>query len=143
MTQLVVDASVAIKWVYAEDGSDLAVALLAHDLSAPELLASECANVLWKMATRGELEAEGVMRRAVALQAVRLQLEPMRGLMASAIDMAVRLGHPAYDCFYLALASSARRPFVTADLKLIRKLRAAGFGEAEVLSLAEAAALAA
>jgi len=143
VTQLVVDASVAIKWVYAEDGSDFAATLLTHDLSAPDLLASECASILWKMAIRGELDAEGAMRRAVALQGVRMRLEPMRSLMPSAVDMAVRLGHSAYDCFYLALAASAGRPFVTADMKLIRKLRAARFDEVEVLSLAEAAALAA
>jgi predicted nucleic acid-binding protein len=57
--------------------------------------------------------------------------------------MAIAFDHPAYDCFFLALAAAEGLPFVTADLSLVRKLRAAGFDEAEVLTLAEAAALAA
>lgn len=141
MTRLVVDASVAIKWVYAEDESDLATALLVHELCAPDLLTSECANILWKMALRGDLDVDAAIRRAIAIQGAALTLEPMKGLLPTALAMAIRLGHPAYDCFYLALASSGGCPFATADMKLIRKLRAANFRDAEVLTLAEAAAL--
>ena len=36
--------------------------------------------------------------------------------------MAVALDHSAYDCMYLALAEAALRPFVTADVRLLRKL---------------------
>lgn len=141
MTRLVVDASVAIKWVYAEDESELAASLLVHELWAPDLLTSECANILWKMALRGDLDIDAAIRRAIALQGVTVTLEPMRSLLPTAVEMAIRLGHPAYDCFYLALASSSGCPFATADMKLIRKLRAANFREADVLTLAEAAAL--
>jgi len=93
------------------------------------------------MALRGDLHLDAAIRRAAALQYVRMTLEPMQRLLPIAVEMAIRLGHPAYDCFYLALASSDDCPFATADRKLIQKLRAARFGEAEVLSLADAAAL--
>jgi len=44
---LVIDASIAVKWVVGEDGSDEALALLrTARLSAPDLLAAECANIL-------------------------------------------------------------------------------------------------
>ena len=48
MTALVVDASVAIKWLVGEDGSDAAERLLVQPLEfhAPELLKSEVANAL-------------------------------------------------------------------------------------------------
>jgi predicted nucleic acid-binding protein len=141
VTCLVIDASVAIKWVCEEDESDLAMALLAHDLLAPELWISECANILWKKSVRGEFDLETVLRTAVALQNVPVAREPMGRLLLTATEMAVNLGHPAYDCFYLALAALDGHPFATADMKLIRKLRAAGFRDAEVLTLAEAAAL--
>jgi predicted nucleic acid-binding protein len=55
--------------------------------------------------------------------------------------MAIAFDHPAYDCFFLALSVAEDLPYVTADLSLVRKLRAAKFDEAEVLTLAEAAAL--
>jgi len=57
---LVVDASIAIKWVVAEDGSDVAVGLRRPTTAflAPDLLTIECANILWKKARRAELTPE-------------------------------------------------------------------------------------
>ncbi|HEX4079413.1 MAG TPA: hypothetical protein VHX61_11145 [Rhizomicrobium sp.] len=39
----------------------------------------------------------------------------MRQLAASAARMAIDLDHPAYDCFYLALAVQEQHPVVAAD----------------------------
>jgi len=39
----------------------------------------------------------------------------MRELAASAARLATDLDHPAYDCFYLALAVQQQYPLVTAD----------------------------
>src|ERR1700738_2692376 len=53
---VVVDASVALKWVIEEDGSQAAgVLLLEQPLAAPDLLIVECANVLSAKAWRGVL----------------------------------------------------------------------------------------
>jgi predicted nucleic acid-binding protein len=48
MTALVIDASVAIKWVIDEPGTKEALSLLKHRLYAPDLLVAECGNILWK-----------------------------------------------------------------------------------------------
>jgi plasmid stability protein len=46
---LVIDASIAIKWMVEEDGTREALALREQaKLIAPELLVAECANILWK-----------------------------------------------------------------------------------------------
>jgi predicted nucleic acid-binding protein len=46
---LVIDASIAVKWVVEEDGTSEALALRQKaKLIAPELLVAECANILWK-----------------------------------------------------------------------------------------------
>ncbi len=51
---VIVDASIALKWVIEEDGSDAAGALLLEQLlAAPVLLTIECANGLWAKARRG------------------------------------------------------------------------------------------
>jgi predicted nucleic acid-binding protein len=42
--------------------------------------------------------------------------EPVR-----ALAIAIELHHPAYDCFYLALAEQNNSSFVTADDRLIRR----------------------
>src|SRR6266404_5666664 len=50
----VIDASVALKWVIEEDGSEAATALLVGDvLAAPDFVVIECANVLWAKTRRG------------------------------------------------------------------------------------------
>ena len=63
MDRLVVDASVAIKWVVEEEGSEAAAGLLdGSTLAAPDFLIPECANILWKKVRRGELAPEGKPR---------------------------------------------------------------------------------
>jgi predicted nucleic acid-binding protein len=48
MKELVIDASVAVKWVVEEPGTQEALLLRQHRLLAPDLLVAECANILWK-----------------------------------------------------------------------------------------------
>ena len=56
MNTLVIDASIAVKWVVEEDGTPEALALRQRArLIAPELLVAECANILWKKVQRREL----------------------------------------------------------------------------------------
>ncbi|HSU06953.1 MAG TPA: hypothetical protein VLI93_15420 [Acetobacteraceae bacterium] len=47
---------------------------------------------------------------------------PMRRLLDCATALAMALDHPAHDRVYLACAEHVRRPFVTADARLVRKL---------------------
>lgn len=124
MTTLVVDASVVIKWVIPENGSTDALALLeGYRLTAPDLLVAECANILWKKVRRGEVTGTQAEVAARLLEQAAIELMPMRGLMSSATDMAVRGAHPAYDCIYLSLAAANGWTFVTADETLARKFR--------------------
>jgi predicted nucleic acid-binding protein len=56
---LVIDASIAVKWVVEEDGTPEALALRQKaKLIAPDLLVAECANILWKKVKRSELLKE-------------------------------------------------------------------------------------
>ena len=43
----------------------------------------------------------------------------MSALRDRALAIAIELRHPAYDCFYLALAERSTAPLVTADERLI------------------------
>lgn len=137
MSRLVVDASVAIKWAVQEEGFDLAVLVRArHDLMAPELMISECTNILWKKVARGVLTRDEALDCAEVIATAGVSLAPTAPLMADALRLAVQLGHPAYDCFYLALSQIADAPLVTADERLRLKLAGTPFA---ILSLAEAA----
>jgi predicted nucleic acid-binding protein len=45
-------------------------------------------------------------------------------LLPRAMGLARRLGHPVYDCVYLALAEREDARFVTADQRLLRRASA-------------------
>ena len=120
---LVIDASIAVKWVVEEEGTPQALALRQRTkLIAPDLLVAECANILWKKAARGELTKEEALLAAKLLQSAEVELLPMRSLFETASSLAIELDHPAYDCIYLALAVENDCPFVTADERFLRKL---------------------
>jgi len=106
MTDLVIDASVVIKWVIDEPGTKEALSLLRHRLYAPDLLVAECANILWKKVQRNELTSEEAALATRLLQCADIELAPMRALLEPAVRLAITLDHPAYDCTYLALAES-------------------------------------
>jgi predicted nucleic acid-binding protein len=134
---LVVDASVAIKWVVQEPGSDAALALRRGRLLAPDLLIPECANILWKKTRLGEHTKAEALVAARLLEHADIELAPMRPLLQRATELSITLGHPAYDCFYLALAEARSCPVVTADERLRKRVQAYG-GPARVLGLATA-----
>lgn len=140
MTRLVIDASVAIKWVVSEEGTEHAVSLLSgRPLSAPDLLVAECANILWKKVARAELTAEEALLAARILERAEIELHPMRPLLEPAARLAIDLDHPAYDCIYLALAMANGCQFVTADARFLAKARqSASAVSRSIVSLAEA-----
>ena len=92
MNTLVIDASIAIKWVVEEDGTDLALALRQKArLMAPDLIVAECANILWKKAQRKELSKDEALIAARLLQSAEIELVPSRALMESGTRLAIEL----------------------------------------------------
>lgn len=112
---LVIDASVALKWVLAEPGQDAADALLDQDLIAPSLWLLEAANALWRRNLRGELSASEAEERLSELFNAPVTSIPIEDDLSMAAALAQRLGHPVYDCLYLALAIREQTQVVTAD----------------------------
>lgn len=134
MTALVVDASVAIKWVAPEPGSEAALQVRqGHRLLAPDLWAAECANIVWKKRRRGELDDAEAELACSLLRAADVELMPMRPLMSEALGIALRLDKPVYDALYLALALRERCTLVTADSRLADAAEAAGGEIASVI----------
>jgi predicted nucleic acid-binding protein len=120
---LVIDASIAVKWVVDEQGTPEALILRQKaKLIAPELLVAECANVLWKKVQRNELSKEEALLAARLLQGAEIELLPTRSLFEAATRISIELDHAAYDCLYLALAVENECRFVTADERFLRKL---------------------
>ena len=136
--RLVVDASVAVKWLVVEEDADVAreLATSGHELHAPRLMASEIANALWRKARSGEME-----RRAAGVLLANLPDMPVRWgadefVSADAVRLALALDRPVYDCMYLALAHRVGATVVTADLRFANALAPTEHGES-VLTLAD------
>ena len=126
MTGYVVDASVVVKWLVTEEWSNESSGLLDAGLTliAPELVFAEASNALWAMHRRGDLSRDDLSDATDLLRSAPLSVPvSMRRLAAGAVRLAVDLGHPAYDCYYLALAMQEQYPVVTADARFHDRVR--------------------
>ncbi len=127
---IVVDASVAAKWLFEETDSAKARMLLGEIEEgrlkplAPEILPAEIATSLSKRVLRGILEP---LEAEVQYERFRHSCPALisNGFLAgSALQLALRHRHPVYDCLYVALALETPCPLVTADERLFRAFNA-------------------
>lgn len=119
---IVIDASVALKWVFDEPGTEAAVALLTEELIAPELWLAEAANALWRHVRLGEASAAEALARIEELANAPVASMSIEPYVRRALELATVLSHPVYDCLYLALAEHLGTHIVTDD----RRFFAAG-----------------
>ncbi|GGO61530.1 type II toxin-antitoxin system VapC family toxin [Roseovarius pacificus] len=121
--KLVVDTSVAMKWLIDEPGSEIALNLQGHDLVAPALLRIEAANVFRMLAAKNAVEADAAEELFNLLQQAPMNIiDADDGLEERALDLALELGHPVYDCIYLAVAERMNRFLITADIQFIESI---------------------
>jgi predicted nucleic acid-binding protein len=117
---LIVDASVAVKWIVAEPLREEALDLLhQNDLVATDLLLAEVRNALVNRVRRRLSTIEQARTAAAAFGAIPLLLERASDQLEQAFDLALALEHPIYDCIYLALALGRGLSLVSADRRLI------------------------
>lgn len=120
---VVVDASVAVRWIFELPGSDLAERFFQakEPLIAPDLVIAEIANAAWKLVRFERFDA-GLARRGLD-DAARLisEIVPCATLKDRAFAIALDLRHPVYDCFYLALCEVRACCLASFDARLIRR----------------------
>ena len=126
---VVVDASVALKWVLHEEDTEDALALwdrwqaASQQVTAPAIFRAEVTNALHQTRRRGLLsssDAEHALRELIATVAI---IDPPdiydRALaLASALQL-----EATYDALYLALAESQACEMWTADRRLVRSVQ--------------------
>jgi predicted nucleic acid-binding protein len=131
LTARVIDASVAAKWFFAEKGSAEAQRLVESEsvLVAPDLLIPETCNIAWKKFFVDDATAEQAAAVAAHLPNLVDQIVPSRHIAGRAVEIAMALAHPAYDCFYLALAELADCRLITADARFGAKVAGTAWAE--------------
>lgn len=129
--ELVVDASVALKWFIPEVLSDEASRVLesGRTLCAPDLIGPELTNTLWKKVRFRELNADEAFQIVNAFEALRIDIRPSAALLPAALALAVGLSRNVYDCLYLALAVERDCELVTADARFAAALKGMPFGD--------------
>ena len=106
---VVVDASLALKWVLAESDSSTAIALLARwnaentEVSAPALFAYEATNILYRQVVTGKLTYNETKKLLTKLFSIGIVLDfsHYNDISAQAMEFSHRFGLPAaYDAHY-------------------------------------------
>jgi predicted nucleic acid-binding protein len=129
---VVVDASIALKWVLDEPDSDRAQILLAEWIDkglvilAPALLAYEATNSLYRIARKGEITRDRARQALTKILFTGLELDFSQdaSLSMKAMELSERFDRPAtYDSHYLALAEREGCEFWTADTRLWNSIR--------------------
>jgi predicted nucleic acid-binding protein len=132
MKSVVVDASIAIKWVLQEPDSDVAHALLAKWIEeetvilAPVLLAYEITNGLYRKTLKGELTFDKAKLgiRKILLTGLELDFTEDPSFGIKAMELASQFNLAAtYDSHYLALAEREGCELWTSDTKMGRAVR--------------------
>lgn len=142
MTGYVVDASVVVKWLVSEEFSEEAAGILTGEatLVAPALVFAEATNALWVLRRRGDIGVDDMTDAVHALQSTPIATPvSMIELAPAAARLAIDLDHPAYDCFYLALAILTQYPLVTADARFHDKVHGHPYLAESILHVAHAA----
>jgi predicted nucleic acid-binding protein len=129
---VVVDASLALKWVLSEADSNTAIALLQRwntanmEIIAPALFTYEATNILYRQVVTHKLSYEEVKKLLTKLLSIGILLNfaQHREISIRAMELSHRFGlHAAYDAHYLALAEHEKCEYWTADSRLCNAVR--------------------
>ena len=124
MSDIIVDASVAVKWFVAEQDARIAdeIANSGRRLFAPQILLAEVANALMRKATIGLMSTADAQRYWRSLTNYLDGLIAVDDMIEPALLNACELRHPIYDLIYLETARRLGAQLITADRRFITKL---------------------
>lgn len=127
---MVIDASVAFKLIFDEPGTSAAIAWASRvEFVAPVLLHAEIANAIWKRVHRGEIRlGASASQQLQKLGRVVRTIDEIP-YTPRAVEIALELGHPVYDCIYLALAEAQGDRLLTADRRFLKAVAGTPYAE--------------
>lgn len=125
MSDVVLDASIAAKWIFWEAGSDIAQTLLDEQylFYVPDIFYVEMDAIIAKKFRKRELNSGEAYVKREQVQRLALEKWPHLSLADVAFDISVTLTVTIYDAIYLALAVEKETVMWTADDRLVRGIR--------------------
>ncbi len=127
---VVVDASLAIKWVLKEPYADEAMALASEwattetKPAAPCLLLVEATNVLHRRAALGQISSSQAKQLLAGFLNMGIEVRESPQIHLRALELAHELQMPAvYDTHYLALADILGCDLWTADERFFNSVK--------------------
>lgn len=129
MKTMIVDASVAAKWLLPEPDAPEALRWLdgRHRLAAPDLLYAEVGNLVWKLHRRGLLDTEEASDLIGHFLSMPVDIYDSAFLLAPALEIGIATRRPIYDSLYLALAVELDGIVITADQRWANALTGSSF----------------
>lgn len=119
---VVVDTSVALKWFLSEEGSDRAGALLRGEiLAAPDMLLYEITNVLQWRSDLTPKDRQDLFAKFLNYD-VQMFVIPTHKF-GRVVDLSQEFDITTYDASFIAMAELLETEMVTADRKLLNKVR--------------------
>lgn len=127
MSAVVVDASVALRWLTEQtETASLFDLLKTEFLHAPDFLQVEVANGLWAKVRRQLVTRQGAEDLYERFLDLPIALTPASELLQRARTAAFAFDLTVCDALYVALAESRLFPLATVDQGMARALRAGG-----------------
>src|SRR4030066_273295 len=131
--EIVLDASIAVKWfsARAEDNVESALEIQRQKISSnleiivPDLFYLEIVNAFL---SRSRFGVEDIFMIEEALHKMNLKvIYPDHAILNSAIRIAHACGLTIYDSFYIAVAEFFKAPLFTEDKKILEHKKKFGF----------------
>jgi predicted nucleic acid-binding protein len=127
--RLVLDFSVALKWVMPEIDSDkadlrrLGFRNGTHEFLAPEIFTVEAAHALTRAERQGRVSVGKSRMLFLDLLTTQPHFHSFQPLLLRAIDISSRMHIGIYDSVYVALAEQEDCDLLTADDRLVMNLQ--------------------
>lgn len=131
MTNLVLDASVAVKWFLPAEGEALSTEALTLFQSyvrqeirfiVPDIFWAEIGSTCWKAIRTGRLQKSSAQAAITDLLCCKFPTFPIATLLENAFLIATEFERTIYDSLYVALAMQSGAELVTADERLANAL---------------------
>ncbi len=132
MTEIVIDASVALAWCFPDEASNYAdavlVALEGRRMLVPAVWPLEITNAVIVAERRKRISPPEVRRFVELLEGLTIHEDslPVVGSIRNILPLAREYGLSAYDTAYLDVAMRHRAPLATLDAGLAKASRKAG-----------------